>query len=264
MILEIILLMLLKLLYLQCGVNEQDEFAYNYNFEDYLNYEEILSVDRSLGNLQIQVAHSYIDEEEYKDEVKIFISNLDSDGLFILEDVIDVEYETGMAWDVRECLFIEDVNFDDSLDIIINLGHFGNQGVNIYAVYLNDNGVFSIAEDYFMIQNLSIDYGTELILAHWRNNASSHGHGMFKVENDILVIYKTLNIYWKEYDTEVNGEKYFIDKYVVEEFDNDDLINETIYMSDMYSEKEISNMFLNENSEWGIYTGKWKTLADQK
>lgn len=270
MILLYLLMIMLNMNLSELGISQEQSIfennssVYNYDVSDYMSFKEIDKFSKSFGDVYVEIAHAFNCEDEmdsYEEEVKIFISysNLESKEGLRLYQVIDMNYEIGMAWDIKESIFMEDVNFDGNLDILCNLGHFGNQGLNIYAVYLYDKGTYVINEDYFMIQNLGIDYENEIILAHWRNHAGSHGHGLYKIVENKVIPYKILNIYWNEYEEE--DELYYIEKYIVTEYESGEVINEITYSNNEYSEMELEDMFLNESSEWGLYTNRWLSVA---
>ena len=72
-----------------------------------------------------------------------------------------------------------DADFDGVHDILLGLGHFGNQGLLRYACYLRRGDEFVECPSFAEIPNPAIDAENKVILSNWRSHAASHSYAMF-------------------------------------------------------------------------------------
>lgn len=199
------------------------------------------------------------ENEDTPRESKVFVSKLNSKGIYRLEQVLENPYNDGQAWN-NENLYLIDVNFDNIKDVVVENGNYGAQGLLRYTVFLWENGKYRINDSFTEIENPSIDYKNKYILGSWRNNAASHGHAMYRFINNKYEIYKTLNIFW-EASEEEDGEPY-ICKYVVEEWDDMGRSTEKEYTVGEYTKEELEKMFCDSGTEWAIFTDKWARITE--
>ena len=235
---------------------ESKDKVKNYNLKDFMKSSVKNSFQIIDGNRCYELVTG--EYQEYSRESKVFVSKLDSKGIYQLEQVLENPYNDGEAWN-NENLYLIDVNFDNVKDVLVENGHYGNQGLLRYTVFLWKDGKYEINDSFTEIENPSIDYKNKYILGSWRNNAASHGNAMYRFRNNKYEIYKMLNIFWTE--SEKEGEEPYIGKYVVEEWD--DMGRSTVkeYEVGEYTKEELEKMFCDFGTEWAIFTDKWANLT---
>ncbi len=231
----------------------------NYNPKDFMKNSINSSFQIIDGNKCYELVTGTTKEnEDIPRESKVFISKLNSKGVYQLEQVLENPYNDGEAWSDKG-LYLIDVNFDNAKDIIVDNGHYGVQGLLRYTAFLWEGGKYKINDSFTEIENPSIDYKNKVILGSWRNDASSHGHAMYKFKNKKYETYKMLTIFWT--DSEIEGEEPYIGKYLVEEWDDMGRSTEKEYTVGEYTKEELEKMFCDPGTEWAIYSDKWSGIT---
>ncbi len=166
----------------------------DYDPIDYMEYEiqtTYFLKDESWG-YELVIAQG----QEYVREVKIFVSQLRED-VYCLRQVLEDTKHDGAAWDSRG-LYLVDVNFDGEKDILVQNGHYGNQGAECYSCYLHEGGEYVQCEGFEEIPNVSVDEENQMILSSWRNSAVSHGWGVWVYENGSFHLQRSLTEEYRE------------------------------------------------------------------
>lgn len=166
------------------------------------------------------------------------------------------DFEHGAAFPaasemVKEC----DVNFDGKNDILICLGHFGNQGAITWKCFLSSDSGFLHCKSFTDIANPAIDSDNQLIRSVWRNSAASHGWGLYRFIENEFVLTECLTeegIEWKE-DKPVFGWR------------DEILVNGEWQMRESFTEKDsdaetIKNKLYGPDSYWALGDEKWIAL----
>lgn len=172
-------------------------------------------------------------------------------------DVLRIENEEyGAAFPSPSEVALEyDVNFDGVNDILLCLGHFGNQGLIAYKCYLADGGAFKLCPSFAGIANPSVDSDTRVVRSQWRNYAASHSWGIYRYQDDAFIMTECLteaevpdengNFYWYWEDKVFKDGEWQIREYYTE----DDYDTETLYLKRC-----------GPDSYWGLDQDKWNTL----
>lgn len=163
------------------GENIEEVIKKDYEPKDYMEYQIISAFFQKEGDMGYELVISKEEEEEQKRDVKIFVSRKEGE-LYCLKQVLDDKMHDGAAWD-SEGLYLIDVDFDGEKDILVQNGHYGNQGAEAYACYLYRQGQYEVCESFTEILNASVDEENRLILSSWRNSAVCHGWGMYVYED---------------------------------------------------------------------------------
>lgn len=98
-------------------------------------------------------------------------------------------------------VLLEDVNFDGSDDILLDLGRYGNQGVKYYACYLWNPAAKQYEEipEFQEIRNPVLSSADQEVLSSWRNSADSYGYAKYRWENGTLQMTARISV---DYDIE--------------------------------------------------------------
>jgi len=166
----------------------------DYDPIDYMEYEirsTYFLKDESRG-YELVIAQG----KEYVRDVKIFVSQLKED-VYCLSQVLEDTKHDGDAWD-NQGLYLVDVNFDGEKDILVQNGHYGNQGAQSYSCYLYEDGEYVYCEGFEEIPNVSVDEENRMILSSWRNSAASHGWGVWVYENGTFHLQRSLTEEYRE------------------------------------------------------------------
>ena len=180
------------------------------------------------------------------------------------EEVITVitinQEDIGMTPPIPQELITEcDVNFDGVLDILINLGHFGNQAFVAYECYLVSSNEIAHCPSFKNIINPSIDTTVNVIKSQWRNWAASHGWGIYYFQDGEFILTERFTedlIYGEE--TQDDGYWIWKDEILIDgEWETRDYYTEF----DVVQETELKHY--GRESYWGIDQDKWKTLFNE-
>lgn len=190
-------------------------------------------------------------------ERKIFVSQHNGDN-FVCRNILDGTNIIGDFASNR--LHIRDVNFDGKDDILVDNGHFGNQGLVTYTCFLNTGGAYEKNESFTDISNPAIDVKNEKILSVWRNWAASHSWAMYVYDGTDYIMAdclteETITSYIEGTDLNEDVWQYTIEKRVKNEME---VIE--IFTTQDYTDEQIREMVYDENSYWGLSSDKWRTL----
>ncbi|MPN39767.1 hypothetical protein SDC9_187297 [bioreactor metagenome] len=156
-------------------------------------------------------------------------------------------------------MYLIDVDFDGTKDILVQNGHYGNQGFVEYACFLFRAGEYVICDSFTAIPNVAVDAKNKVILGCWRNWAASHSYAMYSCINDEFVM--TNKLTEEPLDTSDNsGEDATLWSWTEEK-----RINGTMRITGKFSDKDndpdtVRNKFWGRNSFWGLDQDKWNTL----
>lgn len=243
-------------------INNIEDIIFDYRAEDYMDYP-ISSQYKTTSNdicFELVISLSYSQQILDRD-VKVFISYLNDEGIYELDQIIINNGHTGDAWN-KEGLYLVDVNFDGKLDIVVSNGHYGAQGAIEYSAYLWNGSSFRENLSFRGIPNAAIDIEREYILGWWRSNAASHCHAKYVYKDDVFALDQLLTIKWAvKGDENSEDEENYITEYIVQYdlFDSEGITE--IYSTEKYSVEYLEEMFGADDSEWAIYSGKWKQIA---
>lgn len=182
-------------------------------------------------------------------EEQLLISRETADGL-AFRDSFDMR-NGGQSFVDEEKFVWADVDFDGKPDLLLRLGHFGAQMACAYACLLQREEGFEECSSFAGIFNPAIDEENQLILSSWRGNAATHGWGMYAYQAGEFVLTRVL-----------------IEEPAPDGIQGNEIVwqwtegGTVIGRSDELTEEEIDDLIYNENSEWGLRTDRWNTLAD--
>lgn len=242
--------------------NDEHSVEVSYNANKIMKYPIHSRYKKFKDEFCYELVIAESDEENISlREVKVIVSRINGEGIYDLEQVLINNNHSGYAWD-SEGLYLADVNFDGSLDIIIENGHFGAQGSLAYSTYLWEGDRYVNSESFSNIPNAAIDEKNQYILGSWRNNAASHSHAMYTHINGEYMLSKVLEIRWGiEEDKESSVEEYYIAEYILTELLDGTEISTEVYSVGEYSREELERKFCSDESEWALLSGKWKQLS---
>jgi len=197
-------------------------------------------------------------------EAIVFISEKSNDDYYIVE-FFDVSGRIPGSCYAHGGLILIDVNFDEQKDILVFQGLFGNQAAAEYACFLSSGETYEPNESFSYIMNPVLDEQNKRILSTWRNHAASHSWAVFSYEKGVFVETDRLTE-----EPEETGElredglgvEIIVWKNTIERFCNGNIETEEYLTSD-YTDDEWLSMFYDEDSFWGLYSNKWRTIHNQ-
>ena len=107
--------------------------------------------------------------------------------VYELKQVLTDTFHEGESWNPKG-LYLIDVDFDGKNDILVQNGHFGNQGLINYTCYLNRDGEYVLCKSFTEIPNVAVNEKNKVILGCWRNYAVSHSYAMYSFIKDEFVM----------------------------------------------------------------------------
>ena len=194
-------------------------------------------------------------------ETMVFISEKRNNTYYLL-DCLSIP---GLMGTISGGLILVDVNFDGSKDILVSLGHFGAQGLVRFACYLSSNDTFILNESFSNIPNPSLDVTNNKVLGTMRNWAASHSWMMYSYINGEFIKTDRLTEepeIWEKMGKDGLGVEVEVWKKTIEHFSNGNIESE-IYLTSDYTDEEWIAMFYCEDSFWGLFSDKWRTLYNQ-
>lgn len=238
--------------------DDSDGINRNYNAEDYMKYKVQSSYFWKEDLKGYELVISQADEDEdYVRDVKVFVSKLE-DETYVLMQVLEDKLHDGDAWD-SEGLHLVDVNFDGEKDILVQNGHYGNQGTEYYSCYLYHNGSYQQCDSFSEIPNASVDAQNQYMLGSWRNSAASHGYGIYLFENGRYRLWRMLTLEFLPDETaEDEGDRVL---WLDEEYDGDNVslmnienatITEQFSIEADYESDIVQEKFLGPESFWKL------------
>lgn len=195
-------------------------------------------------------------EDEQGENISLYweIAVLQEGSVIQVLEVEDGEH--GAAFPAAADMVTEtDVNFDGKQDILIGLGHFGNQGAVVYKCFLGGESGLIYCPSFSEIANPSLDHTAQVVRSQWRNSASSHGWGIFKFTGTEFVETQRLTEtaeYRNEGEEPVRSwtEEVFLEgEWQVREY----------YTEEDYDAGTIYNKLYGPESYWGLDQAKWNT-----
>ncbi len=193
-------------------------------------------------------------------ERKIFVS-VQNGERYVCQNILDgTSVLGGLGGYSSNRLRIVDVNFDGKDDILVNNGHFGNQGLVTYTCFLNKDGAYERNESFADISNPAVDNENKKILSTWRNWAASHSWAMYVYDGTDYVMTDCLTeeeIISYSSGNEQNEEVW---QYTIEQLAGNEMVKDEVFTTQNYSDEEIDEMIFDENSFWGLTSDKWRTL----
>lgn len=195
-------------------------------------------------------------KSDYDMEMYWEILVMDGEDVLTVLQIENEEY--GSAFPPPSEIVLEhDVNFDGINDILLCLGHFGNQGFISYKCFLaaGDGTTFTHCPSFAGIANPAIDNEAKVVRSQWRNWAASHSWGIFTFQDNEFTMaeFLTESLELDENDDEVwtwRDEIWKDDRWQVrEEYTELDYDSETLYQK-----------HYGPDSYWGLDQDKWNTL----
>ena len=190
-------------------------------------------------------------------EAVVFISEYRNGEYHLLESVI----VPGRIGNLSGGLILSDVNFDGEKDILVSQGHFGAQGLVRFDCFIQNDGKYDLNTSFSGIPNPAIDGRNKKVLGTWRNMAVSHSWAMYSYIDGVFVRTDCLTQEPEEIGEGFDPEIY-VWRHEVEHFCDGNTEVE-IYLTSEYTDDEWSAMFYDENSFWGLFSDKWRTLHNQ-
>lgn len=238
--------------------DDSDGINRNYKTEDYMKYKVLSSYffEEDLKGYELVISQAN-EDEDYVRDVKVFVSKLE-DETYVLMQVLEDKLHDGDAWD-SEGLHLVDVNFDGEKDIIVQNGHYGNQGAECYSCYLYYNGSYQQCDSFSEIPNASVDAQNQYMLGSWRNSAASQGYGIYLFENGRYRLCRMLTLEFLPNETaEDEGNRVL---WLDEEYDGDNVslmnienaaITEQFSIEADYESDIVQEKFLGSESFWKL------------
>lgn len=166
--------------------------------------------------------------------------------------------EHGDAFPVPSKMITEmDVNFDGKNDILVCLGHFGNQGSVAYKCFLATERGLIHCPSFTEIANPSVDDTNQVVLSQYRNSATSHSWSVFEfIDHEFRetqrltekAIYQSDTLIWSfQEEVFLDGEWQTREYFTEEDYDTE-TIQSKLYGSESY---------------WGLDQEKWNSLYNQ-
>ena len=190
-------------------------------------------------------------------EAKVFVSDY-IDGEYHLVEIFDVGVR---RLNVTGGLIITDVNFDGQKDLLVLNGHFGNQGFVTFSCFMGNGAAYDNERrgGFSPILNPSLDVENGRVLSTWRNMASSHSWAMYSFVDGLFVktAVLTIELVFFEDGALVNERRYTDERLVNGVWETE------VFWTRDYTEDELELMFYHEDSFWGLYSDKWRTLHNQ-
>lgn len=245
--------------------NIADDIKKDYEPEDYMEYPILSAFFQIEGDMGYELVISK-EEENPERDVKVFVSRKEGE-IYFLKQVLHNKFHDGAAWDLKG-LYLIDVDFDGEKDILVQNGHYGNQGAETYACYLYRQGQYEACESFTEIPNASVDGENKLILSSWRNSAVCHGWGMYAYEDGGYHLKRAIEQeYLLKDGSALEGEEYEIQWTIWKDVDKTgegvirkENITERFLESD-HDEEFISKKIYNKGSTWELSNyNRWNSF----
>lgn len=218
----------------------------------------IADYGKSMGtNYSYAVFNMRTDEEAEEEALYWEIVVMQKNSVIMVLRVDNEEH--GAAFPAPSEMVVEaDVNFDGNHDILICLGHFGNQGLVLYKCFLSTDTGFVLCPSFAEIANPSVDYAEQVVRSQWRNGAASHGWGIFKFINNEFIETERLTEEAVDYEA---GEPIW--SWKEEVFLEGEWQTRDYYTQKDSDSKTIQNRLYGPDSYWGLDQPKWNTLFNE-
>ncbi len=210
----------------------------------------------SAGNDYSYAVCRFIQDDRPEDDAGMYWEVFVLDGEQMVTVLRIEEDEHGNAFPPASELVLEyDVNFDGVNDILLCLGHFGNQGLVAYKSYLAGNNTFTHCPSFTDIANPAVDSDAHIVRSQWRNWAASHSWAVYTCQDNVFTMTECLTEslkieedgtetwFWKD-EILKDGEWQIREEYTEHDYDP-----ETLYQKRC-----------GPDSHWGLDQEKWNTL----
>lgn len=192
----------------------------------------------------------------FEQERKVFISGSDGKEM-VCHAVLDAT--NGVGGYAKNRIQLIDVNFDGNRDILIDNGHFGNQGLVTYTCFLNQNGSYERCGSFSDIANPAVDSGNKMILSTWRNWAASHSWAMYRYEENEYILTDCLTesaVTPSPEEAESATEDIW--EYIIEQRINGEILEKERFTTK--DQEQIHALFYDAQSDWALLSDKWSAL----
>jgi len=176
--------------------------------------------------------------------------------LFI-SDIVDGEYRYLISFDIPNRranayggLVFTDVDFDGVNDVLVWLGHEGNQGVITYSAFLNRGDTY-IVTNFYEIPFPAISCTREKILGGVRNWAASHSSFLYMFIAGEFIMTDSFIREVCRYTHEL--------MYIITLCDGQE-VNEVYFYPE--NQVKIFELFYAEDSKWGLDRCRWRNVFD--
>lgn len=239
---------------------DQTEIPYNQDLLSHILPQdgyEIADYGESEGTNYSYAVYNMRSEDKANGEIGLYweivvLQENDVAAVFRVEDE-----EHGDAFPSPSEMVTEiDVNFDGENDVLICLGHFGNQGAVRFKCFLATDAGFVQCPSFTDILNPSVDPIDQVIRSQWRNWAASHSWGIYTFTENTFIEKERLTeepvdqgeneeqIWsWKD-EVFIDGE-WHTREYFTQEDTDSEMIDRKLYGIE---------------SRWGLDQAKWETL----
>lgn len=179
---------------------------------------------------------------------------MDGETIVTILRIEDEEHGSAFSTD-PEMVLEYDVNFDGINDILLCLGHFGNQGAIAYKCYLAEDNTFTHCPSFTNIVNPSIDSDAHIVRSQWRNWAASHSWAIYICQDNVFTMTECLT---ESLKIEEDGtETWFWQDEILK--DGEMQIREE-YTEHDYDPETLYQKRYGPDSYWGLDQEKWNTL----
>lgn len=149
-----------------------------------------------------------------------------------------------------------DADFDGQPDLLLGLGHFGAQGALRHKCYLTRDDHLELCPSFSEILNPALDPACQAVLSSWRNNAVSHGYGVWRFQDGAFVMTERL--------TEAPAPDSPLDDLIwtwtEETLEKDIWKIQNFYSAAVYNSDAIEALIYGPQSHWGIMEPRWNRL----
>ena len=245
------------------GVGNDKMSSFNTKYLNYVTVDKGFSIVKSAeysGTEYEYVVYELESDDRYSESnyrkvYWVIIVLKDGEVFSVLRQNADENAESISMPTASNLLKEIDVDFNGKNDILLWLGHFGNQGYISYACYLNKGNDFIECPSFSDIRNPAVDAENHVILSSWRNWAASHSYAIYYFIDGEYIEMERLT---EEQITTENGEKIWT-------WTDEIFVNGNWQVREYFTEKDYDKETIYEkvrgvNSHWGIAQDRWRTL----
>ena len=263
---SVLLILLTFTIFLQSACNQinddiKQETPYNTEYLDFVTIDEGYSITDCVEYSGSEYRYAVYGLENlseataYSRDIYWIIIVLKNDEVFtVLRQ--DLDEDAGPIPTSSDLVLETDVDFDGASDVLLWLGHFGNQGLISYACYLSRGNEFVKCPSFSEIANPAVDEENGVILSSWRNWAASHSYAMYYFIDGEYI--ETERLTEEPVQTENDKEllswtdEVFLDGtwQIREYFTEEDYTPEILYNEKVYG----------AGCHWDIGQDRWRTL----
>lgn len=135
-----------------------------------IEYEGWLDQDKKCYRVAIQYKEEQVDKYNHAEDYFFFIMDDDIECVYVdyTKEKIGSDRYVWNACDFEA--YLEDVTFDENLDLIISLGHAGAGGDLVYCAYVYNDGKYIYTNSFEKIINYKIDRENKHIVSGGSHN----------------------------------------------------------------------------------------------